>query len=205
METQVYRIPSTGSQLRVSWQGKYESLTVALDEVPIGMPYPKVTDGVHLTTPDGHEIDIRLLKSKAGLYSRALQVSWDRQVLPGSETEDHIAVKDAQGCSGLVVILMVIFTVLALASKTADIALSLVEVAIYLVLWFFIRKGSFPALLAFTILYVLSTVYLLVTIISLADRVIWSVWIGALLRFFALSILIKGAIAMNKLNKAKTF
>lgn len=199
MPTQTYTTPN-GSTLRLSWEGKYQSFTVYLNEAQIGAPSDRLRDGLQLLTADGHQINIQLLKSQLFSGNQVLQVSWDHIPLPGTETANHLAVKDAQGCAGLMVLVSTIFgfLLLTLLGQSEIILSSLALTTICLVLYFFIRRGVFLALLAFIIIYALDTLIFFGR--SLGPAMQTGV-ITLVLRGLALVVLIKGALAMNRLRK----
>lgn len=205
MTSKNYSLPSSESMLKVNWEGNYKNIEVFVDEVKIGetIKNPKILkEGWQLNQSDGHTIGLQYFQSQLLSSNSALEVKWDGNTLVDSLTQDNVKAKDASGCAGLVVIPSLIMGIIFLGSSPAAGIGTLAFAVVYLILWLFIRKGSSAALILFTVLYGLDSLFYLFTLLNGSSTTAGYIG-GIALRVFALVIFINGVQAMNRLkNKA---
>ncbi len=208
MPTLSFTIPGeTPSKLEVTWLGKYKKLQVFLNGEKVSDDYPfqkTLKQGYQISTPGNHIINIKYLQSWLWSSNSALEIRWDGLLLPDSETKDNIRFKDATSYTGFIAIAGFVFAFFYHATSINKPIFGLLFSTVYLVLWLFIRKNNSTALIIFTVIFTIETLFPIVFLITRNyQQEIRSYIPSMVLRIVVLFLFINAARSMMRLKNKK--
>lgn len=207
MTSLIFNIPgAVDSKLEVTWVNKYKNLQLLLDGQVIYKENPSLKilkKGIHITTSEGHIIDLMYHQSWLWSFNNALEVTWGGLLLPNSSTKDNVKIKDAISCTGVIAIfglISALFVVISSPSKLSTIILPV----IYLILWLFIRKSNPIAMIIFAFIYLIETLSFLVNLIAGNYPSSMLILIPSMvIRLVILVLFVNAARSMNELKNKK--